>query len=112
MVSRSKGYGFVSYRTRQGAERAVSEMSGVMVGARRVRCGWAHHKQDILLGADYTTVDQVWPPGRWTSSEQALKKSCIEMMFHPQCQMAFLFRLRGASTSSLSDQFGCGKIQF
>ena len=56
---RSKGYGFVSYSTREGAERAIREIGGTQIGSRVVRCGWAHHKRDTLQGADYLTIDQV-----------------------------------------------------
>ena len=44
-TGRSKGYGFVSFRNREDAERAIQEMHGRLIGSRPVRCGWAQHKQ-------------------------------------------------------------------
>lgn len=44
-TGRSKGYGFVSFRTREDAQAAIEKMQGQYVGSRRVRCGWAQHKQ-------------------------------------------------------------------
>jgi nucleolysin TIA-1/TIAR len=44
-TGRSKGYGFVSMRTREEAQAAIEVMHGVTIGSRRVRCGWAQHKQ-------------------------------------------------------------------
>ena len=33
-------------------------MSGAMLGSRRIRCGWAQHKQETS-SASYVAVDQV-----------------------------------------------------
>lgn len=43
---RSRGYGFVSFETREQAEDAIAAHNGQLVGSRRVRCGWAQHKLD------------------------------------------------------------------
>ncbi|KAI8472361.1 MAG: hypothetical protein J3K34DRAFT_519833 [Monoraphidium minutum] len=45
-TGRSKGYGFVAIRSREEAQAAIDAMHGQVVGSRRVRCGWAQHKQD------------------------------------------------------------------
>lgn len=45
-TGRSKGYGFVSFRAKEDAEVAINSMNGEPVGSRRVRCGWAQHKQE------------------------------------------------------------------
>jgi nucleolysin TIA-1/TIAR len=44
-TGRSKGYGFVSIRTKEEAQTAIEKMHGQVIGSRRVRCGWAQHKQ-------------------------------------------------------------------
>lgn len=61
-TGRSKGYGFVSFRTKEEAERAIQEMHGQLIGSRRVRCGWAQHKQqDSTQPLDYETLDKADP---------------------------------------------------
>ncbi|CAD7701309.1 unnamed protein product [Ostreobium quekettii] len=61
-TGRSKGYGFVSFRSREDAERAIQEMHGQLIGSRRVRCGWAQHKQqDTSQPLDYDTLDKADP---------------------------------------------------
>lgn len=41
---RSKSFGFVTFTKQSEAERAITELNGQMLGARRIRCGWAQHK--------------------------------------------------------------------
>jgi hypothetical protein len=36
-------------------------MSGTMLGSRRIRCGWAQHKQESSQ-ASYAAVDRVRTP--------------------------------------------------
>ena len=43
-TGRSRGYGFVAFASRADAEAALAAMHGALVGARRVRCGWAQHR--------------------------------------------------------------------
>jgi len=58
-TGRSKGYGFVSFRNKEDAERSIHEMHGKLIGSRRVRCGWAQHKmQDTSQNLDYDTLDK------------------------------------------------------
>jgi nucleolysin TIA-1/TIAR len=54
-TGRSKGYGFVSFRTKEDADSAIQKMQGQFIGSRRVRCGWAQHKQ-VWLRACMLTV--------------------------------------------------------
>ncbi|KAK4632362.1 RNA-binding protein [Fulvia fulva] len=43
-TGRSRGYGFVAYRDRGEAEKALSSMDGEWLGSRAVRCNWANQK--------------------------------------------------------------------
>ncbi|KKF95324.1 Nucleolysin TIA-1 [Ceratocystis platani] len=43
-TGRSRGYGFVSYRERADAEKALSSMDGEWIGSRAIRCNWANQK--------------------------------------------------------------------
>eukprot|EP01095_Lingulamoeba_sp_RSL-Kostka_P017668 TRINITY_DN9339_c1_g1_i4.p1 TRINITY_DN9339_c1_g1~~TRINITY_DN9339_c1_g1_i4.p1 ORF type:complete len:457 (+),score=201.49 TRINITY_DN9339_c1_g1_i4:347-1717(+) len=45
-TGRSRGYGFVAFRDRGDAERAITEMSGVWLGSRAIRCNWANQKNN------------------------------------------------------------------
>ncbi len=44
-TGRSKGYGFVSFRRREDAEAAIELMQARQIGSRKIRVGWAQHKQ-------------------------------------------------------------------
>ena len=41
-TGRSRGYGFVAYRDRADADRALSSMDGEWLGSRAIRCNWAN----------------------------------------------------------------------
>ncbi|KAF2181926.1 hypothetical protein K469DRAFT_670298 [Zopfia rhizophila CBS 207.26] len=43
-TGRSRGYGFVAFRERSDAERALSSMDGEWLGSRAIRCNWANQK--------------------------------------------------------------------
>ncbi|KAF1951162.1 hypothetical protein CC80DRAFT_425107 [Byssothecium circinans] len=43
-TGRSRGYGFVAFRDRAEAERALSSMDGEWLGSRAIRCNWANQK--------------------------------------------------------------------
>jgi nucleolysin TIA-1/TIAR len=61
VTGRSKGYGFVSFVTKDQAERAIQVMDGAYIGMRCVRCGWAKHRTDTTLPADPNILDQTDP---------------------------------------------------
>lgn len=42
---KSKGYGFVSFREREDAEKAIEEMTGKVLFDKAIRCAWAVGKQ-------------------------------------------------------------------
>eukprot|EP01023_Acetabularia_acetabulum_P024720 TRINITY_DN23792_c0_g1_i1.p1 TRINITY_DN23792_c0_g1~~TRINITY_DN23792_c0_g1_i1.p1 ORF type:complete len:397 (-),score=102.81 TRINITY_DN23792_c0_g1_i1:1092-2282(-) len=60
-TGRSKGYGFVSFRDKEEADRAIAEMNGQLVGGRRVRCGWAQHKPNMAEPQDFLSVSRQDP---------------------------------------------------
>ncbi|KAL6855889.1 hypothetical protein ACP4OV_018691 [Aristida adscensionis] len=37
----SRGYGFVSFRDQQDAQRAINDLNGQLLGSRQIRCNWA-----------------------------------------------------------------------
>lgn len=43
-TGRSRGYGFVAFRERADAEKALSTMDGEWLGSRSIRCNWANQK--------------------------------------------------------------------
>ncbi|KAL8742571.1 MAG: hypothetical protein Q9190_004968 [Brigantiaea leucoxantha] len=43
-TGRSRGYGFVAFREREHAEKALSSMDGEWLGSRAIRCNWANQK--------------------------------------------------------------------
>lgn len=43
-TGRTRGYGFVSFKNKDDADRAIQAMHGQFIGWRRIRCGWAQHK--------------------------------------------------------------------
>lgn len=43
-TGRSRGYGFVAFRERADAEKALSTMDGEWLGSRAIRCNWANQK--------------------------------------------------------------------
>ncbi|KAF2269890.1 hypothetical protein CC78DRAFT_452513 [Lojkania enalia] len=43
-TGRSRGYGFVAFRDRADAERALSSMDGEWLGSRAIRVNWANQK--------------------------------------------------------------------
>jgi nucleolysin TIA-1/TIAR len=43
-TGRSRGFGFISYRTKQEAETALGQMNGEWLGSRAVRVNWANQK--------------------------------------------------------------------
>ena len=56
-------------------------MSGAMLGSRRIRCGWAQHKQETS-SASYVAVDRVR-----TSVSVSLSTMLSQLMLlHPSSQ--------------------------
>jgi len=55
-TNRSRGYGFVAFRRKEDAERAMSEMNGEWLGGRPIRCNWANQKSKLPDTGDYISV--------------------------------------------------------
>ncbi|KAL2828442.1 hypothetical protein BDW59DRAFT_159648 [Aspergillus cavernicola] len=43
-TGRSRGYGFVAFRERGDADKALNSMDGEWLGSRAIRCNWANQK--------------------------------------------------------------------
>lgn len=43
-TGRSRGYGFVAFRERADADKALNSMDGEWLGSRAIRCNWANQK--------------------------------------------------------------------
>ncbi|OJJ79060.1 nuclear and cytoplasmic polyadenylated RNA-binding protein pub1 [Aspergillus glaucus CBS 516.65] len=43
-TGRSRGYGFVAFRERSDADKALTAMDGEWLGSRAIRCNWANQK--------------------------------------------------------------------
>ena len=43
-TGRSRGYGFVAFKRKEDAQRALTEMNGEWLGSRSIRCNWANQK--------------------------------------------------------------------
>ncbi|KAE8196843.1 hypothetical protein A4X06_0g4494 [Tilletia controversa] len=51
MVSgKSRGYGFLTFRTKGDAEQAIATMNGEWLGSRAIRVNWANQKNDPAQG--------------------------------------------------------------
>ena len=53
-TGRSRGYGFVAYRDRTDAEKALSSMDGEWLGSRAIRCNWANQKGQPSISQQQT----------------------------------------------------------
>jgi len=60
-TGRSKGYGFVSFKSADDAEHSIQKMNGEILGGRRIRCGWAQHKNESNGHADASDIDRTDP---------------------------------------------------
>lgn len=57
-TGRSRGYGFVAFRDRSDAEKALSSMDGEWLGSRAIRCNWANQKGQPSI-AQQATLQQM-----------------------------------------------------
>lgn len=60
-TGRSRGYGFVSFSTKDEAKYAIETMDGAQIGSRCIRCGWAQHKTESSVPANPNALDHLDP---------------------------------------------------
>jgi len=67
-TGRSRGYGFVAFRDRMEADRALTGMNGEFLGSRAIRCNWANQKgqpsvaqQQVMSQMGMNPVQQAFP---------------------------------------------------
>ncbi|KAK6139701.1 hypothetical protein DH2020_026555 [Rehmannia glutinosa] len=70
-TGRSRGFGFVSFRSQQEAQSAISDLTGKWLGSRQIRCNWASKGAglgDDQQSSDAKTVVELTngTSGRWT----------------------------------------------
>ncbi|KAJ1337739.1 nucleolysin TIA-1/TIAR [Microdochium nivale] len=53
-TGRTRGYGFVAFRDRGDAEKALSSMDGEWLGSRAIRCNWANQKGQPSIAQQQT----------------------------------------------------------
>jgi len=58
-TNRSKGYGFVAFRIKEDAEKALREMNGEWLGGRAIRCNWANQKTRGAAGPISSDINEV-----------------------------------------------------
>ncbi|KAI3654039.1 hypothetical protein MP228_000758 [Amoeboaphelidium protococcarum] len=51
-TGKTRGYGFVTFRTKRDAERAIQMMNGRQIGQRCVKINWAHNKANLQAGSN------------------------------------------------------------
>lgn len=61
-TGRSRGYGFVAFRERSDAERALSSMDGEWLGSRAIRCNWANQKGQPSISQQQAMVSMGMTP--------------------------------------------------
>ncbi|KAH7351946.1 hypothetical protein KP509_19G021600 [Ceratopteris richardii] len=50
------GFGFVSFRNKQDAEKAIVEMNGKWIGSRVIRCNWATNSGTFSQGDEFSAA--------------------------------------------------------
>jgi nucleolysin TIA-1/TIAR len=61
-TGRSRGFGFVAYRLREHAEKAISSMDGEWLGSRAIRVNWANQKGQPSIAQQQAMVQMGMPP--------------------------------------------------
>jgi nucleolysin TIA-1/TIAR len=70
-TGRSRGYGFVAFRDRAEAEKALSSMDGEWLGSRAIRCNWANQKGQPSFAQQQVMAQMgITPPGPFGQHHQ------------------------------------------
>jgi nucleolysin TIA-1/TIAR len=82
-TGRSRGYGFVAFRDRADAEKALNSMDGEWLGSRAIRCNWANQKgqpsisqQQAMLAMGMAPPWSLWPSPFPNSRHPELRYDC------------------------------------
>jgi nucleolysin TIA-1/TIAR len=54
LSGKSRGFGFVVYKEKADAEKALAGMNGQWLGSRAIRCNWANQKGQCRLEIQFT----------------------------------------------------------
>jgi len=71
-TGRTRGYGFVAYRSQEGAVRAISEMDGEWLGSRQIRVNWANQKGQPSMAQSQAMVHAGVMPASMPAYGQAM----------------------------------------
>lgn len=69
-TGKSRGYGFVAFREKLDAEKAMAQMNGAMVGSKPIRLNWAHQRNNPNTAAAAASIAPL-PSGSGTYSGAA-----------------------------------------
>jgi nucleolysin TIA-1/TIAR len=70
-TGRSRGYGFVAFRDRAEADKALSSMDGEWLGSRAIRCNWANQKGQPSFAQQQVMAQMgITPPGPFGQHHQ------------------------------------------
>ncbi|TPP63947.1 Nucleolysin TIA-1 [Fasciola gigantica] len=58
-TQKPKGYGFVAYKTKQEAERAIQIMNGQVIGSRAIRTNWAVRRDPADQARDHRPLNYI-----------------------------------------------------
>jgi len=86
-TQRSRGYGFVAFRKKDDAERALTEMNGEWLGNRAIRCNWANQKvttssTDLIHNNSFDSVLAGASPSNTTVYIGNLTPDVTEALLH------------------------------
>jgi nucleolysin TIA-1/TIAR len=70
-TGRSRGYGFVAFRDRAEADKALTSMDGEWLGSRAIRCNWANQKGQPSFAQQQAMAQMgITPPGPFGQHHQ------------------------------------------
>ena len=69
-TGRSRGYGFVAFRDRADAEKALSSMDGEWLGSRAIRCNWANQKGQPSISQQQAMAAMGMSPATFSGHHQ------------------------------------------